>query len=63
MSATRINIVFDLYILNSIKDDERGRRGSINGIKTSIHSVEQILPVETDLFWALRKQDFSAVFH
>ena len=46
-SATRIDIVFDLFILNSIKND---RRGSINGIRTRIHSAEQILPVEMDLF-------------
>ena len=43
-SATRIDIVFDLYILNSIKNDERDRRGPI---------AEQILPAEMDLFWAL----------
>ena len=55
-SATRTDIVFDLYILNSIKNDERDRRGSINGIRTSIDSAEQILPVKMDLFWALSNE-------
>ena len=63
-SATRINIVFDLYILNSIKNDEEDRRGSINGIRTSIHSSEQILPVEMDLFWVVseNKMTFQQFF-
>ena len=39
-----------LYILNSIKNDKRDIRGSINNIRTIIHSEEQILLVEMDLF-------------
>ena len=58
-SAARIGMVFDLYILNSIKNDKRNKRGSINGIKTSIHSAEKILSVEMDLFWALSKSKMT----
>ena len=57
--ATRIDIVFDLYILNSIKNDERDRRESINGTGTSIHSSELIRPVEMNLFWVFSKSKMT----
>ena len=58
-STTRIDIVFNLYILNSSKNNERDRRGSINGIRTSIYSAEQIFPVEMNLFWALSENKIT----
>ena len=57
-SATRFYIVFDRYILNSISD-ERDRRGSINGIRTSIYSAERIPLAKMDLFWSLSKSKMT----
>ena len=43
----------ELYILQSIKQDERNRRGGIEGISTMITCPDQQLPIDMDMFWAL----------
>ena len=56
-NAARIDIVFDLYILQSIKQDERnrrgGKRGGIEGISTMVTCPDQQLPIDMDMFSAL----------
>ena len=50
--SNRIDIVFDLYLENSIKEQERSRRGCENANETIITSFKQSLPVDLDSFWA-----------
>ena len=50
-NAARIDIVFDLHILQSIKQDERNRRGGIEGISTIITFPDQQLPIDMDMFF------------
>ena len=42
----RMNIIFDLYITYSIKETERKRRNTVEGINTNISGSEQQLPIE-----------------
>lgn len=51
-SAKRIDIIFDVYRKNSIKDDERASRSSSQGITVSIKKDIQKLPVDMSLFWS-----------
>ena len=50
--CSRIDIVFDVYLRHSIKQDERNRRSKLDPIETNITSVKQQLPVEMDRFWS-----------
>ena len=50
--CTRIDIVFDLYLKDSLKEYERMRRSKVDPIETLIVRYDQPLPVEIDRFWA-----------
>ena len=50
--SSRIDIVFDLYLKDSVKQYERDRRSKTDPINTSIRRRDQPLPVEMDRFWA-----------
>ena len=49
----RIDIIFDLYITDSIKETERNRRNAVEGISTNIFGSEQQFPIDTKNFWAV----------
>ena len=49
-TTQRLDIVFDIYLPNSIKAYERARRGS-EKIDIKINSVDQALPADMNLFW------------
>lgn len=51
-NCVRTDIIFDLYLQQSIKQDERIRRSKSDPIETKIGSIKQQLPVEMDRFWA-----------
>ena len=51
-SPSRIDIIFDLYLQQSIKEDERSRRSKNEPIDTKIMSLQQQLPIEMDRFWS-----------
>ena len=51
-SAERIDVIFDLYLQTSRKDNERSNRAKTYGIKTNIGHIDQPLPAEMDKFWA-----------
>ena len=54
--ATQIDIVYDSYIENSIKDSERRRRSSdIEPVEYVNLSLDSPSPVEIDRFWASSK--------
>ena len=53
-----IDIVFDLYLKNSVKQYERERRSKADPITTVIRRSDQPLPVEMDRFWASCKNKF-----
>ena len=48
----RIDIVFDLYLKDSVKQYERERRSKADPTNTVIRRSDQPLPVEMDRFWA-----------
>ena len=48
----RIDIVFDLYLEQSIKSSERLRRGKCDPIEVTVNQSEKPLPVEMERFWA-----------
>ena len=50
--CSRINIVFDIYPIHSIKQGERNQRSKRDLIETNVTSVKQQLPVEMDRFWS-----------
>ena len=50
-----IDIVFDLYLDQSIKAGEHSRRTKIEGIETYISNIDQPLPIEIDRFWPVSK--------
>ena len=50
--STRIDIVFDLYPQQSIKQGERNQRRKLEPIETNISTIKQQLPVEMDRFWS-----------
>jgi len=52
-NCDRMDIIFDLYLQQSIKEDERNRRSKSDPIDTIISNLNQHLPVEMDRFWAL----------
>ena len=49
-TTRRLDIVFDIYLLSSIKAYERARRGS-EKITIKINFADQALPADMDLFW------------
>ena len=51
----RIDIVFDLYLNNSVKGYERLRRSKVDSIETLILRYDQQLPVDIDRFWSSNK--------
>ena len=51
-SANRIDIILDVYRKNSIKDGERARCSTSQGITISIKKDIQKLPVDMSLFWS-----------
>lgn len=57
MSATckRIDVVFDIYELGSIKDIERMRRRKVDPIEVFINRNDTPLPVDIERFWASSK--------
>ena len=50
--AQRIDIVFDLYLENTVKYGERNRRQKTTAINVIIEKDNQPLPVTMDSFWA-----------
>ena len=50
--CSRIDIAFDVYLRNSIKQGERNQRSKLDLIETNITSIKQQLPVEMDRFWS-----------
>ena len=52
-SCSWLDIVFDLYQNNSIKDSERNRRKGNGAIITFIDSLDQSLPNDMKKFWSL----------
>ena len=59
-----MDIVFDLYLEQSIKQSERSKRSKLEPIDTNISSNRQQLPVEMDRFWASsdNKMKFQQAF-
>ena len=59
-----MDIVFDLYLEQSITKAERSRRSKLEPIDTKISSNEQQLPVEMGRFWASsdNKMKFQQAF-
>ena len=59
-----MDIVFDLYLEQSIKQSERSKRSKLEPIDTNISSNRQQLPVEMDRFWAssYNKMKFQQAF-
>ena len=60
----RMNIIFDLYITYSIKETERKRRNTVEGINTNISGSEQQLPIDIKKFWTVNenKMKFQQFF-
>ena len=54
-NSNRIDIIFDLYLEGSIKQNERDRRKKSTPINVTISSTDQTLPVEMDSFWSSSK--------
>ena len=52
VGCNRMDIVFDLYLEQSIKQAERSRRSKLEQIDTNISSNKKQLPVEMNRFWA-----------
>ena len=50
--SSRLDIVFDLYLEQSIKQQECTRRGTTQPVEVSISMFYQQLPVDIDSFWA-----------
>ena len=50
IGCSRIDIVFDLYLQQSIKQAERSRRSKSESININISNSKQQLPVEKDRF-------------
>jgi len=49
--SSRLDIVFDIYLENSVKQQERDRRIKKQVTETIITNVQQALPVEIQSFW------------
>ena len=50
-NSARIDIVFDLYLDQRIKQGERTRRSKGAVVETKIFTIKQTLPVELEKFW------------
>ena len=50
--CSRLDIIFDLYIEQSIKEHERERRSKMDGINAAINRRDQPLPVDMNRFWS-----------
>ena len=61
--AKRIDIIFDLYIDDSIKQFERNRRSKSESIETTIKRNDQPLPKELDKFWASNENKMKLQQH
>ena len=59
-----MDIVFDLYLEQSITKAKRSRRSKFEPIDTNISSNKQQLPVEMNRFWASsdNKMKFQQAF-
>ena len=51
IGCTRIDIVFDLYLEQSIKHGKRKRRPKNDAIEVKISNAMQLLPIDMDKFW------------
>ena len=51
-NSTQIDIVFDIYLDDSIKACERARRQTLDAILTVVSREDQPLPVDMKRFWA-----------
>ena len=51
IGSSRVDIIFDVYQRNSIKDGERTARGSVKSISIAIKGDHLRLPVDMNLFW------------
>lgn len=61
---SRMDIVFDVYLRQSIKEGERSRRSKSDPIETNIATTKQQIPVEMDRFWGSseNKMKFQQAF-
>ena len=50
--AARIDIIFDLYLERSIKEQERSRRGKTESVDVSISNWNQHIPIDVEKFWS-----------
>ena len=50
--CSRMDIIFNLYIEQSIIEHEREQRNQTDGIKTAINRLDQPLPVDMKRFWS-----------
>ena len=50
-NCSKMDIIFDFYLDQSIKEYERNRRNKSDGIVTAINRMDQPLPIEMDRFW------------
>ena len=50
--ATRIDFVFDSYYETSVKDSDKARRNRQNAVDISNLSVDTLMPVDMNSFWA-----------
>ena len=51
-NCSTMDIIFDLYLDQSIKEYEHNRRNKSDGIVTAINRMDQPLPIEMDQFWS-----------
>ena len=51
-NCSRMDIIFDLYLDQSIKEYECNQRNKSDGIVTAINRMDQPLPIEMDRFWS-----------
>ena len=60
----KIDIIFDIYIIYSIKDTKQNRRNALEGFSTNIFESEQRLPIDAKNFWAVSENnEISAFFY
>ena len=59
-----MDIVFDLYLDQSIKQQEQSRRAEVQIIETTISNIKQSLPIEIEKFWrsSSNKMQLEQVF-
>lgn len=61
--ASRIDLVFDLYLERSMKDSERQKREEKSPIDLLEIDRKTPLPVEMDRFWPLRRNKAKLETH